>query len=59
MKKQNKNETALYCLKFLSDKYCSFKSNSAPLKFNAIEESSKSISSNGNGYKSLGTYSKK
>ena len=59
MKKQIKNETASYCLKFLSDKYCSFKSNSVPLKFNATEESSKSISLNGNEYKDLGTSSNK
>lgn len=32
MKKQIKNETESYYLKFLSDKYCSFENDSVPLK---------------------------
>lgn len=42
MKKQIKNETESYYLKFLSDKYCSFENDSVPLKFNATEASNES-----------------
>lgn len=59
MKKQIKNETESYYLKFLSDKYCSFKDDFVPLKFNATEESNESTFSKDNEYKNSGTSSKK
>ncbi|MBQ1950913.1 MAG: hypothetical protein II363_04905 [Clostridia bacterium] len=59
MKKQIKNETESYYLKFLSDKYCSFKNDSVPLKFNATEESNESAFPKDNKYKNSGTSSNK
>ena len=59
MKKQIKNETESYYLKFLSDKYCSFKNDSVPLKFNSTEESNESTFSMDNEYKNSGTSSNK
>lgn len=55
MKKQIKNETESYYLKFLSDKYCSFKDDSVPLKFNTAEKSNVDIFSKDNVYKNTGT----
>ena len=46
MKKQIKNETESYYLKFLSDKYCSFENDSVPLKFNATEASNRLCNKN-------------
>ena len=54
MTKQIKNETESYYLKFLSDKYCSFKNDSVPLKFNATEASNESTFSKDNEYKNSG-----
>ena len=59
MKKQIKYETESYNLKFLSDKYCSFKNDSVPLKFNSTEESNESTFSMDNEYKNSGTSSNK